>query len=195
MHKHVRQHKKSILIKKTLILIIITFILNSCRCKTDFEIISESSKSPKNSEIKVSAGIWQAQYEFINFNIRISRMDSLYVKNIIVKPSLKKGNFPKLNDYRMFSNYVIENGKLERKKFKEQYIEKDFQNLPKEMRKTNVGNDIVDYSITYSDNENIDITNFSANVKVILIDKFEKEITLERFFEFHGEKECYFSAH
>ena len=84
---------------------------------------------------------------------------------------------------------------LERKKFKEQYIETNFQNLPKEIRKTNVGNDIVDYSITYSDNENIEITDFSANVKVILIDKFNKEIILERFFDFHGEKECYFSAH
>jgi hypothetical protein len=176
-------------------MIILSLILNSCRCKTNFNIISENSKNLKNSGIEVSAGIWEGQFEFINFNIRIPRMDSLYVKNIIVKPELKKGTFPKFSDYRMFSNYKVENGKLERKNYKEQYIERNFQNLPKEIRKTNIGNDIVDYSITYSDNKNINITNFSANVKVILTDKLEREIILETNYEFYGENECYFSIH
>ena len=169
--------------------------MNSCRCKTDFNIISEKSKNLKDSGIEVNAGIWEGQYEFINFNIRIPRMDSLYVKNIIVIPLLKKGAFPKFSDYRMFSNYIIEHGKLERKNYKEQYIETNFQNLPKEIRKTNIGNDIVDYSITYSDNKKINIINFSANVKITLTDKLEREITLETNYEFYGEKECYFSIH
>ena len=181
--------------KKTLILIIISFLLNSCRCKTDFEIISQKSQSKDGEKIELSAGIWQGQYEFIDINIRILGMDTLKVKNIIVKPTLKNREFPKLRDYRMFSSYVIENGKLKKTKFKEQYIDINFKNLPEDIRKTNIGNDIVDYSITYSDKKNLDITDFTADVKVVLTNEFGKEIILERFFEFHGKEECYFSAH
>ncbi len=183
------------MLKRTILLLIITFIVTSCRCKTDFKIISETSKSTDGEKIEVSAGIWQGQYEFINFNIQIAGMENLNIESIIVKPTLKDGKFPKLSDYRMFSNYKIENGKLEKKSYQEQYIEKDFKNLPEIIRKTNIGDDMVYYSITYSDNRNIEISEFSAAVEVILTDENGKEIMLERSFEFYGEEECYFSSH
>ena len=143
------------MLKRILFLIIVSILITSCRCKTDFEIISEISQSIDEEKIEVSAGIWEGQYEFINFNVRIVRMDSLYVKSIVVQPTLEKGNFPELSDYRMFSNRIIENGKLEKKSYKEQYIDTKFENLPEDIRKTNHGDDIVDYSITYSDKKNI----------------------------------------
>ena len=183
------------MLKRILFIIIVSILITSCRCKTDFEIISEISQSIDEEKIEVSARIWEGQYEFINFNVRIVRMDSLYVKSIVIQPTLEKGNFPELSDYRMFSNRIIENGKLEKKSYKEQYIDTKFENLPEDIRKTNHGNDIVDYSITYSDKKTLEITNFSADVQVILMNKSGREIIIERTFEFYGEKECYFSAH
>ena len=182
--------RRIIFMKK--ILIVILFILTSCRCETNFKIVSEN----KTEEIiDVNSNIWQSQYEYLNINITLRRDDSLTVKNIIVEPTIKTGTFPTFDNYQMITSYGFENKKLVKKKFKEIYTEKEFKNFPIKIRKTNHKDEKVFYSISYTNKEKLKINKYSAKIKVILLDENHNEIIIKRFVNFSGERNCYFSAH
>ena len=174
------------------ILIVILFTLTSCRCETDFRIVSENT----NEEIiEVNSDIWQSQYEYLNINITLRRDDSLVVKNIVVAPTIKTGKFPTLDHYQMITSYLFEDKKLIKKKFKEIYTEKEFKNFPRKIRKTNHKDEKVFYSISYTNKEKLEINKYSAKIKVILLDENQNEIIIKRKVNFSGERNCYFSAH
>ena len=174
------------------ILIVILCILTSCRCETDFKLVSEN----KTEEIiDIYSNIWQSEYEYLNIDITLRRNDSLTVKTIIAEPTVKKGKFPTLDHYQMITSYGFENKKLVKKKFKEIYTEKEFKNFPIKIRKTNHNDEKVFYSISYTNKEKLKINKYSAKIKVILLDENHNEIIIKRFVNFSGERNCYFSAH
>lgn len=177
---------------KKVLLILILVLLTSCRCETDFEIIP---KSTNEEIINVSSNIWESQYEYLNIDLTINSPSSLFVKDIIIETTTNNGIFPYLDHYQMITSYVIENKKLIKKQFKEIYTENQFKNLPIKTRKTSIRGEKVFYSITYTNKKKLDINNYSAKIKVILLDENKEKIIIERFINFSGKRNCYFGTH
>ncbi len=144
--------------------------------------------------------MWQGQYEYLGIDIKIKRKDSLFVKNIIVKPFRKDGEFyPWFSDFAMNSYYTGNGQSLGNRGDKgiywEDYFADKFQELPKENRRTNKNDFFVTYTAHYNSEKSIDFENFSADIQVELIDREGKEIKIERHFDFHGKRYCRFSPH
>ena len=178
---------------KKIFFILIIILISSCRCKTDFVIVS---KNEVNNTVKVKSNIWQSQYEYLNIDLTINRLDSLLVKNIVIVPSIENGKFPTFDHFQMITSYVIEDGKKIRNRFKEIYNEKEFKKFPELIRRTNHEKEKVFYSFSYTNKKKLSIDKYSAEIKVFLYDEKNKsEIILKKSVQFSGEKECYFSAH
>ena len=143
----------------------------------------------------------QGQYEYLHITVKIDRKDSLFVKNVTVKPSLRNGSFyPVFSHYSMFSYYTGPQDKTGYKGMKQgdnywdEYHAREFDQLPADNRKTNYGDALITYSVTYN-SEQINFENFSANIEVTLADNSGKTIVHRSHFDFSGKRQCHFSAH
>jgi len=146
--------------------------------------------------------MWQGQYEYLGITITVNRSDSLFVKRIVVKPSLGDDKFyPWFDHFSMYSYYYGDQknlgykGQYDGGYYWQDYFAKDFDELPKENRRTNKGGSFVSYTAHYNSEKSIDFENFSADVEVLLLDKFGETVTHNRHFDFHGKRKCRFSAH
>jgi hypothetical protein len=155
-----------------------------------------------DTTLTATAKMWQGQYEYLGITITINRKDSLFVKGIIVKPSLGQSNFyPSFDHYSMYSYYYGDEkilgykGQYEGGYYWQDYFAKDFEKLPAENRRTNKGGSFVSYTAHYNSKRSIDFEKFSADIDVLLQDKFGETVTYKRHFEFAGNKHCRFSAH
>lgn len=188
------KHKITV-IRNIFLLCLFSIVMNSCRCKTDFKITSEKSVNPKDSIIKVKANIWQSQYEYLNIDVWVNRKDSLIVKKIEIITTTENTIFPNLDHYTMITSYGMQDGLMTKQEYKHISTSKYFEDFPVRIRKTNHNDELVFYTISYTDKKKININNFEANIKITLIDSLNQEIALQRFFEFEGNRECYTSAH
>ena len=88
--------------------------------------------------------MWQGQYEYLGITIQINRKDSLFVKGMIVKPSLVDDTFyPWFDHYSMYSYYYGDDknlgykGQYQTGNYWQDYFANTFEKLPAENRKTN----------------------------------------------------------
>lgn len=146
--------------------------------------------------------MWQGQYEYLGIKIQIKRGDSLFVKNVSIKPSLKKGKFsPTFDHFTMYSYYYGDpettsyKGEYNQGEYWQDYFADSFNNLPKENRQTNKGNINMTYTAHYNSKKSIDFEEFSAEVEVQLIDKIGNTIIHKSHFDFFGKKKCRLSSH
>lgn len=144
----------------------------------------------------------QGQYEYLGITITVNRKDSLFVKGMIVKPSLGDDKFyPWFDHYSMYFYYYGDEenlgykGQYEGGYYWQDYFAKKFDELPKENRRTNKGNSFVSYTAHYNSKKSIDFESFSADIEVLLLDKFGGTATHMKHFDFRGKKKCRFSAH
>jgi hypothetical protein len=173
----------------------------SCRCQTDFTSV-HTADNPVENTINVTARMWQGQFEYLAITITINRTDSLFVKDIIVKPSLgDRKFFPAFDHYTMYSFYYSDEentdykGQAHAGYFWKDYTAKAFQNLPVDNRKTNKGSSFVSYTVNYNSEQSIDFERFFADIEVVLEDKAGDNSTLKNQVEFRGKKKCNFSVH
>src|SRR5688572_13570063 len=144
----------------------------------------------------------QGQYEYLGIEIQIKRSDSLFVNNVLIKPTLKKGKFyPKFSHFSMYSFYYGDSetlgykGQYEQGEYWQDYLANTFDKLPRENRQTNKDRSYITYTAHYNSEKSIDFEDFSADVEVQLIDKLGNTVIHKRHFDFHGERECRLSAH
>lgn len=175
--------------------------LVSCRCSTDFQPLSNASKEV-DTTLTATAKMWQGQYEYLGITITINRKDSLFVKSIIVKPSLGNSKFyPRFDNFSMYSYYYGDEktlgykGQFEGGYYWQDYFADKFEDLPVENRRTNKGGSFVSYTAHYNSKSSINFESFSADVEVLLQDRFGETATHKRHFDFVGKKQCRFSAH
>jgi hypothetical protein len=146
--------------------------------------------------------MWQGQYEYLGITIIVKRRDSLFVKEIIVKPSLTDNKFyPWFDHFSMYSYYYGNQeslgykGQYQGGYYWQDYFANSFEKLPSQNRKTNKGDSFVSYTAHYNSKKSIDFESFSADIEVILQDKLGETVTHKRQFDFVGKKQCRFSAH
>lgn len=140
--------------------------------------------------------MWQGQYEYLAIDIRIERTDSLFVKNILVIPTLKKEKFfPWFDHFVMYSFYYETEGQYIGGPYWKDYFADTFDKLPQENRLTNKDNSFIKYTAHFNSDRAINFEEFSADVEVLLADTSGQTITLKRHFDFSGKRECYFSVH
>ena len=172
----------------------------SCRCSIDFKTLSNPSAS--DTTIDANAKMWQGQYEYLGISITINRRDSLFVKNIVVKPSLENDRFyPLFDHFSMYSYYYGDTnslgykGQYEGGYYWQDYSGNTFEKLPTENRKTNKGDSFVVYTVNWRSEKPINFENFSVDVEVLLMNQLGDPATHMRHFNFRGKKDCRFSAH
>jgi hypothetical protein len=161
-----------------------------------------TSSNELDTIITANARMWQGQYEYLGITITVNRKDSLFVKGIIVKPSLGDDKFyPWFDHYSMYSYYYGDEdnpgykGQYEGGYHWQDYFGKRFDDLPKENRKTNKGDSHVSYTAYYHSKKSIDFERFAADIEVLLVDNSGGTVTHKKHFDFRGKKKCRFSAH
>lgn len=174
--------------------------LASCRCRIDYEPVSATL--PSSDTIMATALMSQGQFEYLGITITIKRLDSLFVKDIVVNPSLPNGKFyPWFSHYSMYSyfhgdtSYLDYKGQYESGYYWQDYFADTFSELPTVNRHTNKGKSLISYTVHYNSKQSINFDKFSANIEVILVNKDGKTITHKRHVDFHGKKDCRFSIH
>lgn len=182
----------------TLIFIILTFY--SCRSYTDYQPIKDKSFDSSDTLITATARMWQGQYEYLGIDIYIKRTDSVFVKNISVRPTLKNENFfPVFHNFWMYSYYYEKEDTAKISPYWKDYFADTFDQLPIANRKTNIntktGNLFIKYEAHYNSTRDIKFENFAAEIEVSLVDKEGQLINLKKHFAFAGKRETHFSVH
>ena len=184
------------------IVIVIFTILAFCSCRsyTDYQPIKDKLIDSSDTLITATARMWQGQYEYLGIDIYIKRTDSLFVKNILVTPSLKNQKFfPVFHHFLMYSYYFEKEDTTQNSPYWKDYFADKFDQLPIENRKTNIntklGNSFVKYEAHYNSTKAIKFEKFSADIEVLLVDKKGQLINLKNHFDFLGKRETHISAH